>query len=200
MAPRSARTESLTLNADAWSARNLQARTSQHERLGHIARVVPVAGGDVAGEREVRKRCQGDVGRPPDPGLQHATAPDGNPGGRADVVHAPCLQVAADPPGFHVHDLTGAGHNGPECVSSRFDGLVKAHRGSAELGECGVGGEILLREWLLDEKQAEGVETEQMAQIGLSGTPCWRPPGEAVRHRTARARPGPVLRPSPAQS
>src|ERR1035441_3118834 len=48
---------------------------------------VAPAGGDVAGQHEIRQAGQGDIVGAPDAGLQHAAAPDRDAGGLGDIVH-----------------------------------------------------------------------------------------------------------------
>lgn len=57
---------------------------------------VSLAGGDVAGKREIGESGHGDVLGAADAGFEHPTTPDGDGILLAEVVNAFCLEEAAD--------------------------------------------------------------------------------------------------------
>src|ERR1035437_2200865 len=73
---------------------------------------VALAGGDVAGEHEVRQAGECHVVGAPDAGLQHATAPDRDAGGLGDIVYTFGLAESGDAAELDVDDAAGARHDG----------------------------------------------------------------------------------------
>src|SRR3984885_8275958 len=136
-----------------------------HFRLDYIFGPVAAAGGDVAGQREVRQRGHGDVVRAADAGFQHASAPDGNGFLLAKIVDAAGGGVSADAAQFHVDDFAGADFDRGAGVLDVVDAFVEAD-GSVELAlQGGVGVDVIVAKGLLDHDQVESIELFQQRRI-----------------------------------
>jgi hypothetical protein len=144
--------------------------SSSTNGLRHVLREVARAGGGVAGQPHVGERCERDRPGPPDPGLEHAAAPDRHVEPGAEVVDADGLVQPADAARLDVHDPAGTARDrvtGPDRVG---DGLVEAHRGPPPRGVSRVVAQPVRRERLLDLYEPELVEPiERGHVVGIVG-------------------------------
>jgi len=122
--------------------------------------LVPVtfAGGDVARKREIRKCGHGDVVGAADAGFEHATAPDGNVFGLAEIVDAAGFVVAADAAEFNVDDFTGAESGGGFGLFVGVDALIETDGRLDRFLDFDVTEEVVPAKGLLDHHEVEGVE------------------------------------------
>ena len=97
-------------------------------RLDQVGLVVALAGGDVAGQREVRQAREMDVVGAADAALEHAAVPHRNAVRRAQIVQLDRLAVAADAAGLDVDDLAGPGVDRVARDAHGVDRLVEADR------------------------------------------------------------------------
>ncbi len=91
---------------------------------------VPVAGagGDVAGQGEIRKSGHGDVVSAADAGFEHATAPDGDGVFLAKIMDAFGFAETADATEFNVDNFAGAESDGGFGLLEGVDAFVEADR------------------------------------------------------------------------
>ena len=116
--------------ADAGGGRDVDGAVRRHSDFGIDDVFLPVAlaRGDIAGEREVRKRRQGDVLSAADAGFEHPSAPDGNFVAPAQVVDALGLKMAADASEFDVDDFARPERDGGFRVFVGVDAFVETNR------------------------------------------------------------------------
>src|SRR5580693_5684592 len=140
-------------------------RRDFHFRLDDVFGPVAAAGGDVAGQSEIRQRGHGDVVRAADAGFKHSSAPHRDGFLLAKIVDAAGWGVAADAAQFHVDDFAGADFDGGAGVLDIVNAFVQADR-SVELAlQLGVGVDVVVAEGLLDHDQVEGVELFQQRGV-----------------------------------
>ena len=111
---------------------------------------VPSARARVAGQREPRHRREGEVLRPSDPGLEHASAPDRHSGRPTGVVHPPRLDDATHPSLLDVHDATAAQLERRDGVGGRPDRFVETQIRADRALKLGVAHEVGVMQRLLD--------------------------------------------------
>src|SRR5580693_7981960 len=136
-----------------------------HFRLDYIFGPVAAAGGDVAGQREIRQRGHGDVVRAADAGFQHASAPDRNGFLLAKIVDAAGCGVSADAAQLHIDDFAGADFDGGAGVLDVMDAFVEADRSFELALQRGVRIDVVVAQRLLDHDQVEGVEPLQVRSV-----------------------------------
>src|SRR5271168_5099182 len=141
------------------------ARRDFYFRLDDVFGPIAAAGGNIAGQREIRQRGHGDVVRAADAGFQHAAAPDGNGFLPAEIVNAAGWGVAADAAQFYIDDLAGADFDGGAGMLNIVNAFVKAD-GRIELAlQRGVGVNVVVAQGLLDHDQVKGVELLQQRRV-----------------------------------
>ena len=154
--------------------------------LDDVLRPVAVGGGDVAGEREVRQRGEGDVVGAADAGLEHAAAPDGDAELLGDVVDGDGFGEAADAAYLDVDDLAAAEFEGGARVAAVADALVEADAGLDAALQHGVEVEVVVPERLLDHEQIElvpvGDVVDVVEAIGGVGVAAEQDVGPALAH------------------
>src|SRR5436190_4162629 len=116
--------------ADPWAPENQDGPLgrNRHRRVDDVLRVVPLAGRDVAREREIWQRRPRDVVRPADAALQEPAAPDGRLVGLGHVVDHLRAVGPAHAGLLDVDDPAGAQLEGAACVVVRADRLIEADR------------------------------------------------------------------------
>ena len=97
-------------------------------RIDQVGRVVALAGGDVARQREVGQAREVDVVGAADAGLEHAAVPHRNAVLGAQVVQPDRFAVPADAARLDVDDPAGAGGNRVARDPDGVDRLVEADR------------------------------------------------------------------------
>jgi hypothetical protein len=80
-------------------------------------------------------------------------------------VHAACLEIAADASCLDVHDAARAHRDRVLCPARRSDRLVEADRRRDDLRQRGMPAQVLLRQRLLDQQQAELVQLRKPVGI-----------------------------------
>src|ERR1044071_483118 len=100
-------------------------RRGLDRRLNDVALPVAFAGGNVAGQHEVRQRRHRDIVRATDAGFEHAAAPHRNAGRLRYVVHLLRLGEAADAPQLDIDDAARPHANRLLRVVRRADALVE---------------------------------------------------------------------------
>src|SRR5271170_1176085 len=141
------------------------ARRDFYFRLDDVFGPIAAAGGNVAGQREIRQRGHGDVVRAADAGFQHASAPHGDGFLLAEIVNPVCGGVAANAAQFHIDDFAGAGFDGGAGVLDVVDALVEAD-GRFQLAlQRGVRIDVVVAQRLFDHDQVEGVELFQVRRV-----------------------------------
>src|SRR3984957_1605850 len=95
-------------------------------RLDDVFGPVAAAGGNIAGQREIRQRGHGEVVRAPDAGFQHASAPDWNGFLLAEIVDPAGGCVASDAAEFHIDDFAGADFDGGPGMLDIVNAFVEA--------------------------------------------------------------------------
>ena len=152
--------------------------------------VVAPAGGDVAGQREVRERRQVDVVRAADARLEHPAVPDRHAGRRADVVHADRLGVAADAARLDVDDAAGARARWPRARPASASGSTRRGRSASRIRRCSAAwsSDVVVVERLLDHHQVERVERREVRRRRRACRRRWRRPSAGCRRTRARSR------------
>src|SRR4029077_11243111 len=96
--------------------------------IDEVLQPIPLAGGYVAGQREIRKRRECNIVSAADAGFKHAAAPDGYASLLAKIVDTARHRVATDAAKLDVDDLAGAEfHRGARLLFG-MNAFVKAYR------------------------------------------------------------------------
>src|SRR5258708_15090012 len=98
-------------------------------RFDDVLRPVTAGGGDVAREREVGQRGQGNVVGAADSGLEHAAAPDGDATLFGGVMDGDGFAEASDAADLDVDDAAGLHIDRGEGVAPVADGFVETDVG-----------------------------------------------------------------------
>src|SRR6202789_3433005 len=154
--------------ADARHRRNFNgsARGHFHFRLDDVFGPIAAAGGNVAGQREIRQRGHGDVVGAADAGFEHAAAPHRNRFRLTQIVNFPGGGVAADAAEFHIDDFAGADFDRGAGVLVIVNTSVEADRRFELALQRGVGIDIVVAQRLLDYDQEKRVQLFQQCRVG----------------------------------
>ena len=119
---------------------------------------VTLAGGDVAGEREIGERGHGDVLGAADAGFEHAAAPDGDGVFPAEIVNAFGFVETADAAELDVDDLAGTERDSGFGLFVGVDALVEADRSLQVFLDFDVAEEVVPAERLFNHHEVKTVE------------------------------------------
>src|ERR1700730_2666384 len=153
--------------ANSWARRNANGALQGHFhlRLNHILGPVTAARGDVAGEREISERRQGDVMRAAYPGFEHPPAPDRNLLRLATIVNLARSSVPAHAAKLDVDNPTGAQFDRRAGMLIGMDAFIETDRGLKFSLKFRVAVEVVPAKRLLDHHEVIGLETLQVRPI-----------------------------------
>ena len=155
--------------ADAGTLRDVDGALGSdgYFRRDHVFVPITLAGGDVAGEREIGERGHGDVLRATDAGFEHAAAPDGDVVFLAEIVDAFGFMESADAAKLDVDDFAGAERDGGFGLFVGVDALVEADGGLEIFLDFDVAEEIVPAERLLNHHEVEAIQLLEERQSSL---------------------------------
>src|SRR5450432_2524449 len=144
---------------------NRSTRRHGHFRFNNILCPIAFAGGDVAGQREIRKCGERDVVRASDARFQHAAAPHRHGGALAQIMNALRDAEAAHTAQLDIYNFARAERDGGPGLLFRVDALVETDGGVQFFLQLDVAVEIVPSEGLLDHHQVEAFELFQQRPV-----------------------------------
>ncbi len=121
------------------------------------------------GQGHSRDRREGEVGGSAQTRLEHPAHPDGETEGDRPLLDATRRGPTADASRLQAEHLTRADRDGGLEAAERRDGLVEAHGRVQPPRQISMGHQVVGRKWLLDARELELVELDQLASMGGVG-------------------------------